>query len=432
MKRLVPGGWRPVVLVLLLILMRQWWWPPICHSMARRSLLDRNYTNVHAWLNRVDDLAQETSETSLLRARVLRREGRMNDVQSELKKSHQLGASVEQLNLEQWLALAQSGQMSQAEPHLPALLRDNQQDLEEICEAYATGYFRSMNFGMASELLSVWAKDFPESHMPWLIKGRISLVTNSFQEAEKNFRKACDFSENHPECRLELARALEKLSRAEEAASILGELVDDPRIGAEAKFHLAINLRADGKSGEAERYLRELIEQGVFRPDIALELARTQFELGDLASAEPVIRRAIENSPRDSEIHFVLGQILQARGETDEAQAHFEFSREAQKALRELSHFRDRVHRNPKDVDGLLGMGRLMIRYGEPEEGVVRLLAALEIDPNLLEARELLLQHFEEKAKVSPEFRRMADEQRHQLELLQPNDSAAGSGLPTK
>ena len=58
------------------------------------------------------------------------------------------------LKREELLTLAQTGQLSKAEPHLPKLLIDAREDGPEICEAFVRGYLDTFRLDRAFELLT--------------------------------------------------------------------------------------------------------------------------------------------------------------------------------------------------------------------------------------------------------------------------------------
>lgn len=368
------------------------------------------------WLDKVNLITTDDSATSLMRAQIFRKQGRMKELESALKHAHDLGVAVEVLNREQWLALAQSGQMSQAERHLSALLSDQEQDLEEVCDAYVIGYMRNLNFPAAKTLLDSWIADFPKSGWPHVLRGRISLLSDDYQSAESSFRIACGLSPHDDEFRIDLAKSLSKRNATEEAIALLESIDEDSRFRSAAALELALCRRKMGDTNGVVSALEEVVQTSPTEHRALLELGRTHLENGNFQEAEQLLQRALTISPRDDETHYVLAQSLQAAGRDDDAKPHFLFSQNARQAQRDLNTFRNRIQQNPRDLDSLVSMGEIMLNYAEPEEGVIRLLAALEIDPQNQHVLNLLADYYEQRASLDPAFTEMAAQYRMKVQ----------------
>lgn len=425
--RRTRSRWRAVVLMLSVasvVLTRHIWWPRYCCVRAERAVSERNYDDALLWVSAVSRLTQPDPETLLLKARIIRKQGRMNELSDVLQSALDAGASAVRVNREQWLAMAQSGQMTQAEPFLSRLLTDQSDDLEEVCEAYVTGYMRTLNFAAAIRLLDLWIADFSNNPFPHVLKGRIYSITDDQRSAEQCFRTAVSMSPGNAEFQLDLARSIRQLNRPEEAIRILRELSDTGIFRAQVALERGL---AERSLGNMQAALEDLVTAAKLSPNdasVLLELGRTHFETGRSERAYEVLSQALALMPTNDEIHYVLAQVLQALGKPDDAQSHFEFSAEARKAKSEINRLRDRIHKDPRDVEALAGIGEIMLKYDRPEEGIVRLLAALELDPNHQTARRQLAEYYQDRAKTNPEFQTLADEHRRWLKTQSsPSDS---------
>jgi tetratricopeptide (TPR) repeat protein len=399
----------------LLFWQRDGWWPPLCRTFAHRAVQARDFEKASYWLDAVNWLASEDAETALLRARVLRKLGRMDEVGQALRVAQALKAPVERLEHEQWLALAQSGQMKQAGPQLSRLLTRPGDDGEEICEAFALGYMRNLNFVAAHRIVDAWMADWPNSPWPYLQRGRIALAADDFQMAEENLRRACELAPGNLECRLELARTLQATNRPQEAIPLLEACRKDSRFRTVATLQLALCLKVTGAMSDVVPLLQEVLRDSPGHAEALRELGRTQLEIGETEAAVETLQAALAAAPRDDEVHYILAQALQAAGRPDEALPHFEYTQQARRALRELSSLRDTLHRNPGDLAALVRTGEIMLMYGEVEQGVLRLLAALDREPQNQRARRLLANHYAERAGKEPGFAKLADEHRRWL-----------------
>ena len=429
LRRLVFG----LMMLGVLIGLRNQWWPFTCRFFARQAYVQRDFEKSLEWLDAVRPFATDNSSTALMRARIYRKQGKMAELAAALKEAHRINTPVRLLDREQWLALAQSGQMSQAEPHLSKLLQEPGEDLEEICDAYVTGYMRNLNFGAARTLLELWITDFPESAWPHILRGRIAMVTDDSRTAESSFRKACELAPDDQEFRLELARSLIALNSPDEAIRLLKSIDRDSRHRSAVALELALCLRMTGETATAVTLLEEVVRTLPQDSRALLELGRTHLEAGEFVKAETVLQKALAASPQNDEIHYVLAKTLQEAGKTDAARPHFQFSAEARKAQKDLGNLRDRANSNPLDLDAKIKMGEIMLKYGEPDEGVIRLLAALELDPDNQQVQSLLSDYYQQRAAIDPAFAEIASRFQQKvksgsIDPPAPSDSVGSKG----
>lgn len=410
--RLVAGI---IITTALAIVLRDSWWTGFCQTMSQRALRQRDLTAAMSWLDSVTWMARDNSETALLRARILRKTGRLNELNPALELARDLKAAPDRILLEQWLALAQSGQMSEAEPHLAQLLTQPDVDLEEVCEAYVLGYIRTLNFAAAHRLLELWVADFPQSVMPHMLRGKTASVSDDPKLAEQEFRAALQLDSQHAESRMMLAKVLREQNRPEEAMALLAGLEDNQELRPRVLFERALCQRMTSEPEQVTQLLSEVVRLAPEDPKAWLELGRTHLEANRASEAAEALQRAVQLAPRDDEAHYVLGLALQAQGKTDDAAKHFQFREDARNAQRNLGNLRERIHRNPKDSEALIELGEIMLRYGSPDEGVVRLLAALDLDAGNQRARKLLVDYYSELSVSDPAFKRLADEHRQWL-----------------
>ena len=404
-----------VVVLAALVWQGHTWWSPVCQHFARRSIEQTDYANALRWLDRANWTRRADVEVEMLRARVYRKQGRMDLLGKAIARAHQLGAPTGRLNREQWLALAQSGQMAEAEPHYSELLLNPGEDGEEICRAFALGYTRIQRFGPAIRLLEAWMADWPDRAEPYLLRGRLRLVQQENSLAESDFRKALERDPDCAECRLELASVLKATNRPADAAAIYEECLTDPMVEIDAKVGLAGCLKTSGDFARAKTLLIEVLAKSPEHLGAMRELARTHLENGDFAEVVPLMEAALKRADYDDENHYLLAQALQSLGRRDEAASHFEFSRSAREAFQRLNVLQDQLRQNPKDVAALVAAGEILLKYAEPGEGVVRLLAAVDMDPTQQTARRLLADYYERRSAEDPTFVALSDEHRRWL-----------------
>jgi tetratricopeptide (TPR) repeat protein len=405
-----------MVILALLIWQRQLWWPLPFEELARRELDRRRPEAALEWLGYVGGWVRPDPDCEILKARAYRRLGDMQRVEEALTTARKAGASRTAIEREQVLAMAQSGQLRQSEPLLPRLLTDVRGDNREVCEAFVIGYIRTQRVSQAAQLLETWISDSPNDPQPLFMRGQIHAIGGNTADAQKYYRRAADLAPNRCDIRLELADVLRTENRPEEAVTLYEQSLTDPEFGVRAMIGLATCKKASGDSTRAIELLQRAVALQPEHPDAERELGRLQFESGNYAEAIRHLQSAIDRTPYDDECHYLLAQALQLGGSPDEARTHFEYVKEARAALAEVKSLKDTIQLNPRNVAALVRAGELLLRYAPPEEGVVQLMAALDIEPENREALTLLADHYNQRAKTEPRFRDLAERFQRRLD----------------
>jgi tetratricopeptide (TPR) repeat protein len=143
--------------------------------------------------------------------------------------------------------------------------------------------------------------------------------------AERAFLQVLAFDEDDETARLYLAASAERQGRYPEAAQQLERLLRSHPDHAEARVHLAVNLRRLGKTHDADRLLAGLIEgPAAAKEDWVLALAyhesgRALLAAGRLDEAERLLRQGLKRLPGDEKLLVQLAGVFDLRH--DPAQA---------------------------------------------------------------------------------------------------------------
>jgi tetratricopeptide (TPR) repeat protein len=143
--------------------------------------------------------------------------------------------------------------------------------------------------------------------------------------AERAFLQVLAFDEDDETARLYLATSAERQGRYPEAALQLERLLRSHPDHAEARVHLAVNLRRLGKTHDADRLLAGLIEgPAAAKEDWVLALAyhesgRALLAAGRLDEAERLLRQGLKRLPGDEKLLVQLAGVFDLRH--DPAQA---------------------------------------------------------------------------------------------------------------
>jgi tetratricopeptide (TPR) repeat protein len=161
--------------------------------------------------------------------------------------------------------------------------------------------------------------------------------------------------------------------RAAEAALARG----DAREGAaDALVLLAVVLAVRGDDAGALKAARRAAGLAPRNFDAQFTLGRALYGAGDSVGAARAFRVAVALRPGDARALFFLATTLERAGDDAEA----------------LTAYKELVRLKPGGAEGHLGLGVLLVKKGgaNVEEGIPALARALEIDPDLYEARVTL------------------------------------------
>ena len=147
--------------------------------------------------------------------------------------------------------------------------------------------------------------------------------------------------------------------------------------------------------GELER-ARQILDERLQRHPQAIEALGLVGEIalaqGDTVAAERYLTAAIAQRPFDTMLRYTLAKALQASGKKQEAQPHFDYVAAAEKPLDEMERKLGQAIQRPRDAQLRYEIGATMLRFADPADGVRWLESALQIDPHLVAARQLLAQ----------------------------------------
>ena len=206
---------------------------------------------------------------------------------------------------------------------------------------------------------------------------------------------------------------------------------DRARSSADALVLLAVILAVKGDDAAALKTVQQAVRHAPDNFDAQLALGRVLFGMGDDVGAARAFRAASALKPSNAQALFFLASSLERGGDIKSA----------------LGTYRQLVELQPQMTEGHLGLGVLLLKRGgtEADEGVKELERALEIDPNLYEARVTLgraliargrpdeaIEHLRRAAQLAPGN----PEPHYQLSLayrrLGRNDEAASQSAIVK
>jgi len=342
----------------------------MCCLVHARSLIQTNLLDDSAgWLDFAEIiLPGSNAETEFLRARIARKREQMGEFRRHLQQALDGGYPAELAQREQWLALAQQGQLNRVEQHLSSLLTDPRSDAAEICSAYVTGYLRLFRFPEALGLLGAWEKDFPESPEPPFLRGRISEYQGDLKEAIAAYERAVELAPAQRDIRRRLVAMLIKSRLTQQAAAHLQVLVSTGDSELETLEALAECRWQEGNLEAAGTIWNQMLQ---FDPEnLRAKTGLTEYDLNQRRFAEALARaRSLHlELPEDYSVRYLLARALQASGETRAASVLFDEVQLAERELAAVSEWIEKAQGDPDDLDLRLKIGLTLVKHGQFSE----------------------------------------------------------------
>jgi len=366
-------------------------------SSAQQSLAKRDVQSALLSLEAARQLDPENGELEYLSARADRKLGELDRVRLHLQRAHSLGFDTKLLETEQWLAAAQAGQMSMAEPHLQDLLIDQRVDGAEICEAFVNGYFRNYTPTKALPLLEGWKQDYPQDERPYHLLGSYKNAVGDFAEAEKDFREALRRAPDSTEIRSSLADCLMRQHKFADAEVLLKQNLDSGIDSLDIRLQWAECLWEQGKVKQAGDEFQALQKIDAGDERVQWGLARLADYENNYEQALKYVEPLVEKSPFNVEYRRLLARELQAVGRQAEATGHFQWISEATEQLLRMKTLKKRLRTEPDDPELRYQLGHIYLNYESPEEGVQLLLSVVDLDPDHEQARAELFDYYESR-----------------------------------
>jgi predicted Zn-dependent protease len=374
-------------------------WRPLLRSyrlsQGRLALANRDPQCALQYFHAARQLAPDHAETHFQMARAYRYLGQLDRVHQSLTAAWRFGYDVPALQREQWLVLAQSGELKEAEPRLLGLLGDAKESrATEISEALVRGYFAHLRFADAERILEAWQKDHPSDAEPHFLRGysheALYRYTDAIAEYEQGLKKA----PHRTDGRLRLSGVLIRQQMYDRAERELLRCRKERPLDLQVQTAWASYLFAVGRNDEAHREFQQVLIRAPDNPE-ALRLMG-QIELAAQRPEEALrwLRPAVEKNPSEPVLRYSLAQALQAVGQTAEAETHFRFVEQAERELRQLDFWLLEVLERPDDAELRYKIGSTVMRYRSRTDGARWLKTVLEIDPDHVETHRALAEFY--------------------------------------
>lgn len=355
----------------------------------------RDHKNAERWLKIGSWTWQRDGEWFYLSSILNRRQEEFSQVESDLKAAHQRGWKSEDLERQQLLALAQSGQFNEVGNQWADLLLNAGSDGPEICKSFVNYSLSRFQIAEASQVIDAWKRDFPDDPEAWFVEGRILDVLQRWPDAERVLREALQRDPTHQKSLKELTIPLLKQLKFPEAEEVArNAMILEPE-APEIIASLAHSVLQQGRTDEASEILATALQRHPSDPGLMAETGRLHLELGELDLAVKYLSQVVALQPENTELRYSLAQALRSQGKEDEAQQHFKLVDEGTRALLQLSRLTSQVVEDPSNVDLRFKVASITWKWKSRTDGEAWLRSVLEYDPKHIGAHKLLLEHYE-------------------------------------
>jgi tetratricopeptide (TPR) repeat protein len=370
---------------------------------AQRDIEAWRFQDAYAHLTRCREVWPDDAATLFLAARTARRAGLYRQADEHLAQYQKREGITNEYSLERALLQVQQGDMEGSEQYLRATITPEHPDAALVLEALAKGYLANDNLSALAECTTLWLQVRPDDTHALFYRGLAFEHAGDNKKAADSFRKAIETDDANADAHFHLGRILlEDFNRAGDALEHMERFravhPDDP----EGRLGVARCKSQLGEREEAEQLLDQVL---AVNPRSALawaERGKLALRGGNAQAAEPSLRRAVELSADDRETLYALITCLEELKKVDEVKALNERLAALEADLKHLDEITRAAVDQPKDAAIRLDAAKICFKYSRENEGLRWLSAALRIDPDNKDARNLAMRHAPAIGKTRP------------------------------
>ena len=395
-RRLILHGATLLALIVLVIglppLSRSW-----LHDRARRAIRNRHPEAALASLTTLDWIGLANGETEFLLARTHRHLGDFDRVRKHIQRARDQDVPVSRLEREQWLTLAQAGQLAEVEPHLQELLIHAGEDGPEILYSFVHGYLINLRFAAAEQLIRVWQQDFPDDPGHYFLSGYMARLQYDYPTALDRYEQGLALAPHRPEARLHKAQLLLNMNRVEQAREEFGKLAAAMPDDHEVALGLASCLIQSGHAEKAKPILERIagLADHADHFDIRAQLGSIAVAEKDFESAVRWLEPLCEERPYETGPLTLLSQAYRLTGREQAAREMVEKISLATEKKTRLGKLTEECLAKPFDTDLRMEIAVLLDESGLKDESARWLRAIVQIDAQHARAHERLARYYE-------------------------------------
>ena len=422
-------------------------WRQLSLNRCERGIALRDYESATNWMNSARWTGPPTAHSRWLQARLDRKLGRLDQFAKSIALAQEAGVPQVKVQLENLLAMVQTGRMEEIEPRLGKLLVDHNDDSAEICEAFVLGCLLNYRFGEAKTVLEAWQSDYPDDPQPHFLRGRILEHNNDYEGAENEFRTALRLQPRHAAAAFNLGRLLTVRQKPAEAREIYASCAKMLTFPNAAWVGVGRSERALGNADEARRWLMKAVD-GRDRPEVrevyrwlgepaesasaqpAQELGQLELDQQHFAEAVEWFEKAVAANPHDWKVRHGFATALQRHGESERAANEFAVVEEYRNAWKRIDKLFDELQLAPRSAAVRSQIGAAFLQYYSENQGLIWLRSALGCDPDYSEAHRILAGYFESHLADQPQFGELAKRHREKATAVRPDHDTHSDTVP--
>ncbi|MDP6572729.1 MAG: tetratricopeptide repeat protein [Rhodospirillales bacterium] len=268
------------------------------------------------------------------------------------------------------------------------------------------------------------------------------LREGSFTQARGLAEGALELVSDHAEALHILGLADLQAGRTEKAVDLIGQAIAADDSDPSCHSNLAVALNRLGRGEEAEAASRRAVELRADYADGHVNLGLSLENQGRLEDAEAAFRRAIEAAPGHVNAHNNLGNVLRRRGELDAAigayhkavalQPRFAMAqsnlgaalREAGRLKEAMAHCTQAVRLDPRNPEAQNSLGNVRMATGDTDGAIASFEIATSLEPNFTDAHFNMASAFFVKDELG-----LAEAAYERVLAIDPGHAPAHNGL---
>ena len=335
----------------------------------------------------------DCAECQFLLAKSARRSADFSTAAAALERARAAGWDATEIQFEQVLAIAQSGQVRSVERELKQLFESDLQEAEigEVYEALASGHLAAFDAPEFLKSLDFWIEWRPDAIQPRLQRAEFFSRIQKYSEAADEYRILLQM---HPDCneaRVSLGECLLKLNLAKEAAEQLQMSYDKEPTDHTALLLAKCLIQID-RSQEAQALLFKFRDTPNLpvRSLILEELGRWHMERDEAAMALDYFKESVRLAPESSSAWHSLSIVYSMLGNSKESENAKEVSQQTQQRCQRLFNAVTALSAKPESIELRMEAARVLFEQGMEKDAVAWLRTILAIDLKHPEANQLL------------------------------------------
>jgi tetratricopeptide (TPR) repeat protein len=281
-----------------------------------------------------------------------------------------------------------------------------------VYEALAEGNRRMCRMRDALLCLDHWLAVDPDNAQAYYLRGEVHRQIGALNRAREEYLRALAVNAELHAARRHLVRCLVQVGRYQEAIEhvekLRGVFPDDPDLAVQ----LARCQHDLGDRALSTRTLQQILaNRPTFGPALR-ELGREAQTAREFADAEKWLTQAVRSLPFDYEGNWLLFQALQSQGKDADAKPFFAKAQFLKDRMERINTIETReMTLRPLDASLHEELGRCLLAVGSKESGLRWLLSAAQLAPQQPSIHAALADYYaaEGNAEKAAEHRRRAD-----------------------